>query len=133
MSAQREPEFHDPGELLDELDALLREQMLLQRRMEMLAARYRAVEGPAKDGRFDKPGKDRFEREEYGTLNVRWAAEDLTLATGYAEYGVRYLGRARASAVKVREYPQPQWDRDSALADYRETGIESSAERGRSR
>lgn len=109
MSAQREPEFNDPGELLDEMDALLREQELLRRRMVTLGARYRALQGEAETGRFDKPGRDAAHLcEEYGSLNVKWAAQELGRAATYAENTLGYLRHASADAVKVREYPQPQ-------------------------
>ncbi|WP_067652933.1 hypothetical protein [Nocardia harenae] len=133
MSAQREPEFNDPVELLDELDAVLREQELLKRRVEALGARYGALQGPAEAGRFDQWSEDKAFPEEYGSVNVKAAQQRLKYAAGSMSGPLEWVRLARDCAELVQECPQPQREQVSALTGYRETGIESAADRGRSR
>ncbi|MBF6296809.1 hypothetical protein IU459_04525 [Nocardia amamiensis] len=114
--------LHDPADLLDELDAVIREQELLRLRAIALQARYRALEPFA--GRYDKPGNTPWACDEYGELNVKYTAEGLGSAADdmarTLKYGLRYV---RGLAAKVREYPQPE----------REQVDRSRVERGRSR
>ncbi|WP_329405959.1 hypothetical protein OG563_30470 [Nocardia vinacea] len=114
--------FHDPAELLDELDSIIREQELLRLRTIALQARYKALESHA--DRFDKPGKHEWLPEEYGRINVEYSARFLLHAAGdmagTAKYG---LVPARELAEKIREYPQPE----------REQADRPPVDRGRSR
>ncbi|WP_327114160.1 hypothetical protein OHB12_33670 [Nocardia sp. NBC_01730] len=121
--------LHDPADLLDELDAIIRERELLRQRTVVLQARYRALEAHA--DRYDKPGPTEWCPEEFGSVNIEgtvkrlgYAAEDM------AAVSARWLGSARELAEKVREYPQPEREQadtpspaqagpDSALAEYR--------------
>lgn len=105
MSAN-EP-MHDPADLLDELDAIIREQELLRQRTIALQARYRALEPHA--DRYNKPGNTSWGCDEYGEINVKYTAERLGYAVKDMAGAVKYgLGPARELAVKVREYPEPQ-------------------------
>lgn len=126
--------FHDPADLLDELDAIIREQESLRHRTIALAATYRSLEAHA--ARFDKPGRTGWLPEEYGHLNVEFTAERLGDAVRYMAHVPTYgLYPAREHAVKVREYPRPEREQagpshagdtesdtgtsSSVLADYR--------------
>ncbi|MFI6364169.1 hypothetical protein ACIBG0_15615 [Nocardia sp. NPDC050630] len=100
--------FH-PLELLDELDAVIREQELLQLRTIALRARYRALE-PYAD-LFNKPGPDGkpWSCEEYGSVNVKYTAAWLGDAARDMARTLKYhLRPARELAAKIREYPQPE-------------------------
>lgn len=101
--------FHDPVELLDELDSIIREQELLRQRTIALQARYKALEPFA--ARFNKPGKREGFSEEFGSINVKFSAKSLGYAVrdmaGTLQYG---LLPARELAEKIREYPQPERD-----------------------
>ncbi|WP_280367245.1 hypothetical protein [Nocardia wallacei] len=126
--------FHDPADLLDELDAIIREQESLRHRAIALAAKYRSLETHA--DRFNKPGKYEGLPEEYGEINVDHTAIRLGDAAKDMACTVRFvLYPARDLAVKVREYPQSEREQagashagdtesdtgapSSALADYR--------------
>ncbi|MFF2082853.1 hypothetical protein ACFVVM_03720 [Nocardia sp. NPDC058176] len=101
---------HDPIDLLDELDSIIRAQEVLRQRTIALQARYAALE-PVAD-RFYQPNPNpRLSDfpQEYGSINVAHTAErlghaahDMGLTTKYA------LSPAREVAEKVREYPQPE-------------------------
>ncbi|WP_174188474.1 hypothetical protein [Nocardia barduliensis] len=120
MSAN-EP-LHDPADLLDELDAVIRAQELLQQRTVALQARYQALEAHAE--RYDKPGDQPWSYDEYGEVNVKYTAKRLGYAANDMAGTVKYTLRpARELAAKVREYPQPE----------REQADRSRVERGRSR
>jgi hypothetical protein len=127
--------LHDPADLLDELDAVIRAQELLQQRVIALQALYRALESHAESGRFDKLGPD-GRIEIFGTVNVGSTVSRLEAVTNpYMDAPLDFLRLAREVAVEVREYPRPereQVDRTqvedqglerttptSALADYR--------------
>lgn len=117
----KEPQ-HDPADLLDELDSILREQELLRQRTLALAARYRSLEAHA--SRFDKPGKYERLPAEYGHINVEYAAIRLVDSTRDMSGAVTYhLLPARELAEKVREYPRPE----------RESAEPPRVDRGRSR
>ncbi|WP_433193826.1 hypothetical protein ACQP1G_34275 [Nocardia sp. CA-107356] len=109
--------FHDPAELLDELDSIIHEQELLRLRTIALQARYKALEAHA--DRFDKPGKHELFPEEYGRINVEYAARNLgDAARDMAGTWKYHLGPARELAAKVREYPQPEREQaDRPLVD----------------
>ncbi|MFE9323551.1 hypothetical protein ACIHDR_19550 [Nocardia sp. NPDC052278] len=100
--------FH-PLELLDELDAIAREQELLRLRTTALQARYRALE-PYAD-LFNKPGPDDkpWSCKEYGSVNVKYTVQHLGRAAHDMADTVKYwLHSAHELAEKVREYPQPE-------------------------
>ncbi|WP_433629094.1 hypothetical protein [Nocardia sp. CA-120079] len=110
--------FH-PLELLDELDAIVREQELLRLRTIALQARYRAL-GPHAD-LFNKPGSDGkpWSCEEYGRVNVKYTAQHLGSAAHDMAATLKYgLHSAHELAEKVREYPQPEREQaDRPLVD----------------
>ncbi|WP_040703981.1 hypothetical protein [Nocardia takedensis] len=121
--------FHDPVDLFDELDSIVRAQELLRQRMVALQAKYRALQPYAEAGRFDKLDANGWPTE-FGAVNVEHTAIGLgdaaRLAGGVYDYGLR---RTCDLAEKVREYPRrPQHsergsDRGdssspSALAEY---------------
>ncbi|WP_370011690.1 hypothetical protein [Nocardia cyriacigeorgica] len=119
MSTQLQEPFHDPVDLLDELGAVIRAHDLLRRRVLALQARYAALE-PYAD-RFDKPGS-RIEwiPEEFGRLNVEWAARYLGDAAKDMTDTVKYgLGPAREYADKIRIYPQPATKAQASHDDWR--------------
>ncbi|MGV9676364.1 hypothetical protein ACWDSJ_13875 [Nocardia sp. NPDC003482] len=128
--------LHDPADLLDELDAIIREQELLRQRAIALAARYRALKPHGE--RFDKPGPVVGVPEEFGRVNVDFAAQDVQEAAKEMVYVSRWFGLAHNYAALVREYPRPEREqadraqveervragyqriaRSNALADYR--------------
>ncbi|MEV0294214.1 hypothetical protein [Nocardia sp. NPDC050710] len=100
--------FHDPAELLDELDSIIREQELLRQRTIALQARYRELEPHA--DRFDKPGPQGWSREEFGSVNVDSTVTRLGYAASEMEHPLKWAAMARRDAAKLREYPQPQRD-----------------------
>ncbi|MBF6134990.1 hypothetical protein IU501_18515 [Nocardia otitidiscaviarum] len=104
MSAN-EP-LHDPADLLDELDAMIREQESLRQRAIALQARYRALEAHA--DQFDKPGPNPWLPEEFGSVNVEAAVQRLDCAADSMYYPAKWFVSAREYAAKVREYPQPE-------------------------
>lgn len=118
MNTRMQEPFHDPVDLLDELGAVIRAQDLLRRRVLALQARYAALE-PYAD-RFDKPGIRIGIPEEFGRLNVEWAARYLGDAAkdmaGTVKYG---LGPAREYADKIRVYPQPPAKAHASHDDWR--------------
>lgn len=106
---------HDPADLLDELDAIMREQELLQARTIALQARYKSLEAHA--DRYDKG------YEEFGSVNVKWTVNNLGAAAREMAAPVVWATMARELAVKVQEYPQPE----------REQPDRPHVDRGRSR
>jgi hypothetical protein len=113
--------IHDPIDLLDELDSIIRAQEVLRHRTIALQARYAALEPHA--DRFDQPNlnpnlKD-FPRE-YGSINVSHtamrlgdAANDMAMTSKYG------LHPARKLAVKVREYPNQARSVEAPAVDRR--------------
>ncbi|WP_433598866.1 hypothetical protein ACQPXH_24640 [Nocardia sp. CA-135953] len=103
--------FHDPVELLDELDSIIQAHELLRQRTIALQARYRALEPHAERYNNPPPSADRRPIEEYGSVNVKYTAIRLGDAVdsmaGVPEF---HLHPARGLAEKVREYPQPERD-----------------------
>ncbi|WP_328435510.1 hypothetical protein [Nocardia puris] len=97
--------FHDPVELNDELDDIIRAQEMLRLRMVALQARYRALQSAANEGRYDKPSGYKFLPDEFGEVNVESTTNRLDTAAGWTQTVSGWLELARASAVKVREYP----------------------------
>jgi hypothetical protein len=122
--------LHDPVDLLDEADAIIREQELLRLRVIALQARYRALEVHAGSGRFDKLDESGW-REEFGSVNVKFAAIRLGDAADDMSSTLQYhLLPVRELAEKVREYPRSESEQadapnlasagsGSALAQYR--------------
>lgn len=109
---------HDPADLLDEFDAITREQELLRFRTIALAAKYRALESHA--DRFNKPGPDEWSfPEEYGDVNVKYSAIRLEDAVQHMESVTKFdLAPGRKLAVKVRQWPQPEREQaDRAQTD----------------
>lgn len=106
MSAS-EP-LHDPADLLDELDAVIREQTLLRLRTMALQARYRALEAHA--DRYDKPGPSgkTWDAEEFGSVNIRSVVDRLGYAAKEMRWPVEWAAMGREPAEKIREYPQPE-------------------------
>ncbi|WP_253781549.1 hypothetical protein [Nocardia amikacinitolerans] len=102
--------FHDPVELSDELDDIIRAQEMLRQRTIVLQARYQALQAHADQGRYDKPGKYEYSSpEEFGRVNVKSTASRLECVhETYMEAPLSFLRLARESAVKVREYPRPE-------------------------
>lgn len=100
--------FHDPADLLDELDAIIREQESLRHRTVALAAKYRSL-GVHAD-RFDKPGPTEWSMPEtFGRVNVETTAGRLGYVhETYMDAPLDFLYLARESACKVREYPRPE-------------------------
>ncbi|MGK8559568.1 hypothetical protein [Nocardia gipuzkoensis] len=114
--------LHDPTDLLDELDAVIREQELLRQRAIALQARYRALEPHA--DRYDKPGPYEWMPEEFGSVNIEAVVQRLDCAAdSVMYYPAKWFVSARAHAAKVREYPQPE----------REQVDRPEVDRGRSR
>ncbi|MFD0362741.1 hypothetical protein ACFQZZ_14955 [Nocardia sp. GCM10030253] len=113
MSTNEPP--HDPADLLDELDAIIREQELLQARTTALQARYKSLEAQA--DRYDKG------YEEFGSVNVKWTANNVGAAARGMTAPLTWSQAARGLAEKIREYPQ----RERELSD------RSQVDRGRSR
>ncbi|MBF6298479.1 hypothetical protein IU459_13115 [Nocardia amamiensis] len=120
--------LHDPADLLDELDAIIREQELLRQRTVALQARYRALEAHA--DRYDKPGPYEWLPEEFGSVNVEAVVQRLDCAADSMYYPAKWFVSARECAAKVREYPQSDREQadaagpasagsGSALAEYR--------------
>ncbi|MGW4849135.1 hypothetical protein [Nocardia brasiliensis] len=91
----------DPAILLEELDAILGEQKRLRHRMQVLQARYRALEPHA--DRFDLYPAPAGERPQFGEVNIESAFTRLGYAADAAH---TWLAAARESAVSIREYPQ---------------------------
>lgn len=128
MSAN-EP-LHDPADLLDEVDAIIREQELLRLRAIALQARYRALMVHAESGRFDKLDESGW-REEIGSVNVKFAAIRLGDAADDMSSTLQYhLLPVRELAVKVQAFPRSEREQadasssapvgsGSALAQYR--------------
>lgn len=109
--------FHDPVELSDELDDIIRVQEMLRQRTAALQARYRALQSHADQGRYDKPGKYEYLPEEFGKVNVNSTANRLGYVhETYMEAPLAFLRSARESAVKVREYPRPEREPDELSA-----------------
>ncbi|WP_406272501.1 hypothetical protein OH799_32890 [Nocardia sp. NBC_00881] len=115
MSAS-EP-LHNPADLLDELDAIIREQEFLQLRTTALQGRYKALESHA--DRYDKPGPQPWQCEELGSVNVKYTASGLGYAAGDMAGTLKHwLRHVRELAEKVREYPQPEYEQvDRSQAD----------------
>ncbi|MEV4234046.1 hypothetical protein AB0J47_02585 [Nocardia sp. NPDC049737] len=101
--------FHDPVELLDELDSIIQAQELLRQCAIALQARYAALEPHAERYNNPPPSGDRSPIEEYGRINVKYTAirlgDAVKAMAGTAEF---HLHPARELAEKVREYPQPE-------------------------
>ncbi|MGW4365432.1 hypothetical protein ACWEKT_07280 [Nocardia takedensis] len=99
--------FHDPVDLFDELDSIVRAQELLRQRMVALQAKYRALQPYAEAGRFDKLDAGGWPTE-FGVVNVEYTADGLgeaaRLARGVYDYSLK---RTHRLAEKVREYPRP--------------------------
>jgi len=98
---------HDPDDLLDELDAIIRDRDLLHRRMLALAAKYRAIQ-PWSElwSREGVPVGDGFEGYEFGDMHIGNTVQNLRsaasmLAEGYA---AKQMGETRATAARVRVY-----------------------------
>ncbi|MFD6102647.1 hypothetical protein ACFWFQ_08265 [Nocardia salmonicida] len=96
--------IHDPIDLLDELDSIIRAQEVLRHRTIALQARYAALEPHA--DRFDQRVEG-WHLAEHGSINVKHsavrlgdAARDMAMTSKYG------LHPARKLAVKVREYPE---------------------------
>lgn len=106
--------FHDPVELSDELDDIIRVQEMLRQRTAALQARYRALQSHADEGRYDKPGEYEYSSpEEFGRVNVSSTVSRLECVhETYMEAPLAFLRLARASAVKVREYPRTEREQD---------------------
>ncbi|WP_068060362.1 hypothetical protein [Nocardia xishanensis] len=116
MSASELP--HDPVELSDELDDIIRAQEMLRQRTIALQARYQALQSLADEGRYDKPGKYEYSSpEEFGSVNVNSTATRLGYVhETYMDAPLSFLRAARESAVKVREYPRPEREQDELSA-----------------
>ncbi|MFF0529559.1 hypothetical protein ACFYT3_14315 [Nocardia amikacinitolerans] len=109
--------FHDPVELSDELDDVIRAQEMLRQRTIALQARYRALQPLAESGRYDKPGEHAYATEEFGSVNVEGTARRLETAVRDMDSALKYwLTGARELAVKVREYPRPEREQDELSA-----------------
>lgn len=116
MSAEHGQEpIHDPSDLLDELDSIIRAQEMLRHRTTALQARYAALESFAEQ--FDNLGG--VGRAEFGHINVEFTAKNLDEAAARQDYAKDWLSHARELAVKVREYPQPRRSTESPEADRR--------------
>ncbi|MGY4100500.1 hypothetical protein ACW2Q0_13240 [Nocardia sp. R16R-3T] len=106
--------FHDPVDLLDELDSIIQAQERLRQRTIALQARYAALEPHAERYNNPPPSADRRPVEEYGRINVEYTAIRLGDAVkdmaGTAKF---HLHPARELAEKVREYPQPERDQSA--------------------
>ncbi|WP_328410960.1 hypothetical protein [Nocardia sp. NBC_00403] len=100
---------HDPADLLDELDAIIREQQLLQARTIALQARYKSLEAYA--DRYDKPGPSWAHRE-FGSVNVKSTVDRLRYAARDMKWPVEWAVMAREEAEKLQEYPQPDRELD---------------------
>lgn len=97
--------FFDPEDLLDELDSIIAEQEILQRRTVALQARYAALEPYAE--RFNQPNPDvDYLSLEYGSVNVESVVRRLDSAATFAPIVGGWLTSARESASAIREYPQ---------------------------
>ena len=107
--------IHDPIDLLDELDSIIRAQEMLRHRTIALQARYAALQ----------PHADRFDNypaqlPTFGRVNIESAGDRLGYAARDVELGVgMWLAAARESAVKVREYPQSQRSAERPEVDRR--------------
>ncbi|WP_028477338.1 hypothetical protein [Nocardia sp. CNY236] len=99
--------FHDPVELLDELDSIVRAQELLRQRVSALLACYRALGPHAEAGLFDRLDEYGW-RDVFGSLNVEATVDRLGAAVDYMRYSVEWLAAARGLAVQIREYPRPE-------------------------
>ncbi|WP_328711634.1 hypothetical protein [Nocardia salmonicida] len=113
--------IHDPSDLLDELDSIIRAQDMLRHRTIALQARYAALQPHA--DRYDQPHIDPnlkgFPRE-YGSINVSHtairlgdAAKDMAMTSKYG------LHPGRKLAVKVREYPNHAPSAEAPTVDRR--------------
>lgn len=100
-----EHQAHDPIDLMDELDAVIRENELLIMRMSALQARYEALQGQADAGRFDKLDASGWV-EVHGDIEVKYTARGLRDAVENSTWTTQYLRSARELAANVREYPQ---------------------------
>lgn len=100
-----EHQAHDPNELLDELDAVIREHELLGLRMTALQARYQALQERADAGQFDKLDASGWV-EVHGGVEVEYTARGVGDAVRNATWTTRYLRSARELAANVRVYPQ---------------------------
>lgn len=106
-----EHQAHDPNDLLDELDAVIRENELLSLRMAALQARYEALQGQADAGRFDKLDASGWV-EVHGSVEVEYTARGVRDAVRNTTWTTQYLRSARELAANVREYPQaPERDK----------------------
>ncbi|MFI2473887.1 hypothetical protein [Nocardia xishanensis] len=115
--------FHDPVELSDELDDIIRVQEMLRQRTIALQARYQALQSFADEGRYDKPGKYEYLPEEFGKVNVNATANRLGYVhETYMEAPLTFLRSARESALKVREYPRPEREQDELFRSARAIG-----------
>ncbi|MFD4461321.1 hypothetical protein [Nocardia sp. NPDC058480] len=113
--------FFDPDDLLDELDSIIAEQEILQRRTVALQARYAALEPYAE--RYNQPDPEiDYLSLTYGSVNVESATRRLDAAVSYAPGLTSWLTSARDSAWKIREYPQVNREQvarepDNTIAD----------------
>ena len=117
MSTDGQEPIHDPIDLLDELDSIIRAQNMLRHRTIALQARYATLQPHA--DRFDQqdPASD-YRRLQIGAVNVESAA----LRLGYAaesDNGMAWLAIARESAAKIREYPQSELSTERLDVDRR--------------
>ncbi|WP_054813388.1 hypothetical protein [Nocardia arizonensis] len=120
--------LHDPVDLLDELDAITREQELLRQRVVALRAKYRSLESFADAGGFDKFGRYEFVPEEFGRVNVDAVSTRLEYTADALRAPDKWLRSARECAVKVREYPRESREsgREDAAGGVDERGVESA-------
>ncbi|WP_433714466.1 hypothetical protein ACQP2U_10330 [Nocardia sp. CA-084685] len=106
--------FHDPVDLLDELDSIIQAHELLRQRTVALQARYAALEPHAERYNNPPPSADRSPVEEYGRINVKYTAIRLGDAVDDMAAAAKFhLHSARELAEKVREYPQPERDQSA--------------------
>ncbi|MFD0362668.1 hypothetical protein ACFQZZ_14585 [Nocardia sp. GCM10030253] len=100
--------LHDPADLLDELDAIMREQELLQARTTALQARYKSLENHA--DRYDKRTSLGVGYEEFGSVNIKSTVDRLGHAAREMKTPLVWAVMAREDAEKLREYPRPERD-----------------------
>lgn len=98
---------HDPADLLDEIDALVRDQEMLRQRALTLAAKYRAIEPWAdlwsRDGVQTDEGSEGYV---HGDLNINRTVGALSGTAQFIEGAQGYLAEARGHAATVREYDE---------------------------